>query len=224
MHMSLHIRDCVRDFGPVYAFWCFSFERYNGMMGQYQTNNHSISVQLMRKFITDKAAISNLPEELSQGRIKKDCCDVSQLQKLWSLRYDKVISGSAIEFDCECPLSVSRLGTLTVEEETSIQQMFRKIYDDERLWVGSFVKVFSRIRVGNEVVSSQKNPYSLVLARYPQFRSPAVVLRPGVISRLLEVTIIKGDETKISHFIAKMNWFKVNENRYFFGKNANLDM
>jgi len=28
MHMLLHLKDCMVDFGPVYAFWCFGFERY----------------------------------------------------------------------------------------------------------------------------------------------------------------------------------------------------
>ena len=27
-HMSLHIKECLEDFGSVYAYWCFGFERY----------------------------------------------------------------------------------------------------------------------------------------------------------------------------------------------------
>ena len=30
------------DYGPVFSFWCFSFERYNGIMGDYHTNNVNI--------------------------------------------------------------------------------------------------------------------------------------------------------------------------------------
>ncbi|OAD79051.1 hypothetical protein PHYBLDRAFT_62186 [Phycomyces blakesleeanus NRRL 1555(-)] len=30
MHLHLHLGECVHDFGPIYAFWLFSFERYNG--------------------------------------------------------------------------------------------------------------------------------------------------------------------------------------------------
>ena len=30
MHMHLHIKDCLLDYGPLYSFWCFSFERLNG--------------------------------------------------------------------------------------------------------------------------------------------------------------------------------------------------
>lgn len=34
-HMSLHLKDCITDFGPTYSFWCFSFERYNGILGDF---------------------------------------------------------------------------------------------------------------------------------------------------------------------------------------------
>ncbi len=48
------------------GFWLFSFERYNGILGEYYTNNKSIELQLMRKF-TKAQVVSNLefPDELS---------------------------------------------------------------------------------------------------------------------------------------------------------------
>lgn len=55
MHMHTHLSECVLDFGPVYAFWLFSFERYNGIMGGFHTNNRSIEPQLMRKFLRDQS-------------------------------------------------------------------------------------------------------------------------------------------------------------------------
>ena len=42
MHLSCHLVECTRDYGPVYSFWCFSFERYNGILGSYHKNNHNI--------------------------------------------------------------------------------------------------------------------------------------------------------------------------------------
>lgn len=32
MHMACHLKDCILDYGPLPAFWCFSFERYNGLL------------------------------------------------------------------------------------------------------------------------------------------------------------------------------------------------
>ena len=42
MHLSCHLVECIRDYRPVYSFWCFSFERYNGILGSYHKNNHNI--------------------------------------------------------------------------------------------------------------------------------------------------------------------------------------
>ena len=54
MHLHMHLADCVQDYGPVYSFWLFSFERYNGILGKYPTNNKSIALQMMRKFARDR--------------------------------------------------------------------------------------------------------------------------------------------------------------------------
>ena len=51
MHMHMHLRDCCSDFGSIYGFWCFAFERCNGVLGSFQTNNGCIESQIMKKFI-----------------------------------------------------------------------------------------------------------------------------------------------------------------------------
>jgi hypothetical protein len=35
LHLSLHLNECCRDYGPLYSFWCFSFERMNGILGNF---------------------------------------------------------------------------------------------------------------------------------------------------------------------------------------------
>ena len=52
--MHSHLADCILDYGPVYSFWLFSFERYNGILGGYSTNNKSVELQLIRKFLRDQ--------------------------------------------------------------------------------------------------------------------------------------------------------------------------
>ena len=32
MHMSCHLRECLLDYGPFMSFWCFPYERYNGIL------------------------------------------------------------------------------------------------------------------------------------------------------------------------------------------------
>ncbi|CAB4011818.1 Hypothetical predicted protein [Paramuricea clavata] len=50
MHLHCHLKDILIDHGPVLSFWCFSFERYNGILGSIPTNKRSVELQLMRRF------------------------------------------------------------------------------------------------------------------------------------------------------------------------------
>lgn len=36
IYLSLHLCENCMDYGPLYSFWCFSFERMNGILGKYQ--------------------------------------------------------------------------------------------------------------------------------------------------------------------------------------------
>ena len=52
MHLCCHLQESILDYGPIYGFWLFSFERYNGELGSMVTNNRSVEIQYMRKFVT----------------------------------------------------------------------------------------------------------------------------------------------------------------------------
>ena len=63
MHLHCHLRSCIEDFGPLHGFWCFQYERYNGVLGQIPNNNKSIEEQLMNRFVNDNILISTpLPD------------------------------------------------------------------------------------------------------------------------------------------------------------------
>ena len=53
MHMHCHLAECLKDYGPLHAFWLFSFERYNGLLGNQPNNNHAIELQLLNRFNND---------------------------------------------------------------------------------------------------------------------------------------------------------------------------
>lgn len=52
--MHTHILDCILDYGPVYSFWLFIFERYNDLLGKIVTNQRSVEIQIMRKFTSEQ--------------------------------------------------------------------------------------------------------------------------------------------------------------------------
>ena len=35
IYLSLHIAKCCNDYGPLYSFWCYSFEKMNGILGRF---------------------------------------------------------------------------------------------------------------------------------------------------------------------------------------------
>ena len=37
-HMSLHLRPCLEQFGPVYGWWLYPFERYNRLLQRLNSN------------------------------------------------------------------------------------------------------------------------------------------------------------------------------------------
>ena len=60
IHLHNHLADCIRDFGPLASFWLFSFERFNGLLGDVPTNNRAIEVQLMQRFLDDNSHLQLL--------------------------------------------------------------------------------------------------------------------------------------------------------------------
>ena len=53
MYLHGHLSECINDYGSIYGFWLFSYERYNRVLQRYSSNKHDIAVRLMRRFIYD---------------------------------------------------------------------------------------------------------------------------------------------------------------------------
>ncbi|KAL5506437.1 hypothetical protein EMCRGX_G008072 [Ephydatia muelleri] len=93
MHLHLHLKDCMLDYGPVHSFWCFPFERYNGVFESFQKNWICPELQVMTKFLNLQEAKSQLSmtgaciewlheEETScQGSIQQTLADPNILQR-----------------------------------------------------------------------------------------------------------------------------------------------
>ena len=60
LHLSLHLYECSSDYGPLYAFWCFSFERMNGILGNLPNSNRQIESELIRRLMFDKQIDSSI--------------------------------------------------------------------------------------------------------------------------------------------------------------------
>ncbi|KAI0038536.1 hypothetical protein FA95DRAFT_1505463 [Auriscalpium vulgare] len=78
-HWVTHIFDQLRDYGPVYGFWTFIFERLNKVLKSYSTNNHSggeIEVTFMRAFVRD-ATLRQMVRLIDSCFLSVDLCGLS---------------------------------------------------------------------------------------------------------------------------------------------------
>ncbi|OAD66367.1 hypothetical protein PHYBLDRAFT_152439 [Phycomyces blakesleeanus NRRL 1555(-)] len=59
MYLHLHLKETVLNFDPVYGYWLFSFERYNGVLKNYATNNKDgFEGTFMRRYLEDMHKIN----------------------------------------------------------------------------------------------------------------------------------------------------------------------
>ena len=64
MHLHNHLKEVILDHGPVTSFWCFSFERFNEILGSTTTNKRFVELQLMRQFLISRQLKDmDLPEQ-----------------------------------------------------------------------------------------------------------------------------------------------------------------
>jgi hypothetical protein len=97
IHLALHIADCCRDYGPVYSFWLFPFERLNGYLGKvltliilvsssfflkkiplftgsYPNSNRQIEPELMKIVLKNALVDYHLTRKWSSGLLDKSLC------------------------------------------------------------------------------------------------------------------------------------------------------
>ena len=74
LHLHCHIKQCIYNYGPVYNFSLYSYERYNGILEYFPSSNHLIEIQIMQRYLSYllqlkiclKSAILNFKKFLNQ--------------------------------------------------------------------------------------------------------------------------------------------------------------
>ena len=71
LHMHCHLKECILDIGPLFSFWCFPFERYNGILERMNKTWHAPELQLIHKFANRQIlAAATLPENTPVELVK----------------------------------------------------------------------------------------------------------------------------------------------------------
>ncbi len=50
MHMACHLQECILYVGPLQKFWCYPYERYNGVLESFNKSWMQPEKQLFKKF------------------------------------------------------------------------------------------------------------------------------------------------------------------------------
>lgn len=206
MHLHCHLKDCVLDYGPLYSFWLFSFERYNGLLGSFPNNNRTIERQLFSRFERDGQAMDfmqnteievckNMKEAMNVGfrsKHEKGSLAENEMDMEFStlfevhrmaMRQSPVVGARWSDFVLlyECP--TRKLYNLTEPELRHISDMYKILYPGQELIIGPSGWSLTHLRLGNELYGSIKSRTcrsAYITAFWPD-EDGRVCTRPGIL-------------------------------------------
>lgn len=187
MHLHGHIVHCVEDYGSIYGFWLFSFERYNGILGNYPTNKRNTSEQLMCRFIHEVECFHlTVPEMFKDTFLKV----VPMTRNASVLHQHQVLQTSTDCSDLQVVSfpSASKFTSLNCSDFEILKSVYTHLCGgtvDTHNMVRT-IKVFKTVIYFNQRLGSVKNPSaknsSYIMASWAEEDGSigvAATLRPG---------------------------------------------
>lgn len=243
MHLHLHLKDCLLDYGPLYAFWCYPFERYNGYLGRFPTNLKNIEPQLMKKCLSAQELYCQaFPDEglifrnlLNQH---KSCGGLSvsmsgdDVNRMLSLTSDAVKKNQSFEpTSNERCLPPIRLVTLNKDMAKMLHNVYHLLYEpvppfEHMSW---FVRQASRVVIGEDLYNSactSRENSTVVSAYWPssesehQTSAQSMPLSIGHIQHFIKHDFSALQVTDQAHIFAVVLWFKRHVHYNWFGSSA----
>lgn len=246
MHLHTHLLDCVLDYGPVYTFSLFSFERYNGILGDYRTNQRAVEIQLMRKF-TSNQFMKDIPlptvfQEIFQPLLARQVSKHSGTLKDHSYAEHESMCSQVIQasllsigplhkgdqwacvdslYTCCGPFSRDHLDADTLSHlKECYAAIFNGVAENS---VSTHFERFASCRFNGDLFGSSKSrgdrsPF--VLARWCKLGgtidSSGRDLRPGIVDRFMKQNI-KVNGKYVSCILAYVYWFQAHPERPSLG-------
>ena len=232
MHIHGHLKDVVMDYGPIQEFWCFSFERYNGILGNQPSNNRSIEPQLLHRFLADCFANSfQFPSEY-----KEDFEPLLASDRFVGSVLDTLIEEGRITL----PTKSSR-GVFDSHELSFLKELYEIINPGAcDMVLNSIYTKYSSLTIkGRTYGSSGKrthHPYVVLASwdksslfgapptRLPDHGNPSANERPVNIHYYLKATFCDANNITCSQslILSRVSWFFPHPERNAMGKPAQL--
>ena len=171
MHLHLHLI-------VLWPTWCFSFERYNGILGAVPTNNKSIEVQFMQKFLQNqiiqshsafledediKKLLPNASNESSDRSLSHFVVDDVDLLALINISYGPLDLHPSCFKDSAVIKTVGRSQELvfTSHEMSDLQVLYEQLNPECTIeYMSPFYNRYGRIGIGCDILGSTRNCHS----------------------------------------------------------------
>ena len=220
MHFHCHLKSCLFDFGPLHAFWCFPFKRYNGLLGSAPNNNRSIEVQMMDSFVNHNTFLSSpLPDTFA-----------NELRPLMPGRRKLVgslsesIDGHS-DFISQVVLPKCFERCLFVSEEVEeLRVLYSKLYAGEVIEIPSSFRKYKSLSIYGKQLGSYKSRSShssIVMIKWNNLLFNSITsisdeLRPARINYFASFFIPQKKDQPV--IIASVSWFQQHPNKNICGK------
>ena len=243
MHLHLHLSECLLDYGPLYGFWCYSFERYNGTLGKYPTNQKQIESQLMKKCILDQSLRSHksLDESPFQSLLSKKeqtgGCLLSASPDVVSstgkLSSPKISLGLLVTTGLEKLIPPKREKVLECHLSKQLQELYTVLYPHHTIeHFSQFYRSSSRASFCDQVLGSVQfasERSSVVAAYWPVVADTTIEhhdtlpLSIGQVQFYIEHAVTLKENTQIIkelHYFAYVNWYMRHDQWDSYGSNC----
>ena len=180
LHLHLHLEDCLLDYGPVHGMWCFAFERFNGLLGAYHTNNKNIEEQIVKKFLLHQKIKSLSQEEFFsefheiisdnfKGSLSEsvESCFALKVMELAKLQSFENCSFKVDKYDDIHFISSGNEIVMSISDTHNLKLIYEQLYPG-RLIVhfSQFAQKFSCVSIGTEIFRNTKKS-GVIMAYWP---------------------------------------------------------
>ncbi|SMN01974.1 hypothetical protein SPONN_281 [uncultured Candidatus Thioglobus sp.] len=236
MHMHSHLLECVKDFGPMCSFWLFSFERYNGILGDQPTNNCAIESQLLKRFIDENFNLQLLHSGDTSsdagkafGPIVKEHAFGFYSLKHLDTHLSETVQSTTSNFIFTPALKYT-LGVLQERLLPSLKTIYCALYPlhSERISHSDFIlprtyRKMNDVTIAGRRLYSGQYVHAKPFCSIQQEHSVATVFSdPGICVAELDHFAVHSFEvsenTSITHAFAIVNWLEQNPNKDMLGK------
>ena len=240
MHLHTHLADCVFDYGPISGFWLFSFERYNGILGDFCTNNKSVELQLMPKFAKDQAICDlEFPERFGAelqpllSKFKNNSCSNLLFVNRGVILRLLTLADGAIDLANELWFDVSSFsfgGPHTVEkvdqdELAYLKEVYEIFFPNiSSSIIPAFYDKYASVECAGENYGSRfsrLNRSAYIVAKWADqyggnISHDNAELRPGAVLYYIKQTVTIGEHVGTFCF-ARVQWFQYHPHRFHCG-------